>query len=351
MINLTDHLRNCVSVTEEAEGYIYPNRFYPGQYAHYSKDAMAEALSKSTAGVVIGFLTDGDTVTLQCKRGSILRFFLPALHQTKLSEVNETLHKLALMKKPSVRVVSDGIDLVVDGELRETYRPKSGRNIFRFDNPYKDFREVKLYLPALFGISVRDLSVNGNIMPLPKKRRMLCLGDSITQGFISGSPFRNYVSRVAELLEADAINQGVGGYTYQQGSLCELERMEKPDLITVAYGTNDWFYNPEIDDIQKNIREYYARLNELFPEVSTYAMTPLWRADLDMPHASNVPLCRIGEIIREETAKYGNIKVIDCEELIPHDSDYFADGFLHPNGEGYAFMAMALAKKMIADSI
>jgi TnpA family transposase len=57
-----------------------------------------------------------------------------------------------------------------------------------------------------------------------------------------------------------------------------------------------------------------------------------------------VPLEEVEKVIRREAAKYTGVSVVEGFELVPHDSSYYADTFLHPNTEGFAFFTENLAK-------
>ena len=95
-------------------------------------------------------------------------------------------------------------------------------------------------------------------------RRMVSLGDSITEGYnasayIGGAPFRKpYPGRVAEALNAGLVNLGKNGAS--TSLLAELAPKViglRPDLITIAFGMNDLMkYSPEqyVDQIASGVR-------------------------------------------------------------------------------------------------
>jgi lysophospholipase L1-like esterase len=141
----------------------------------------------------------------------------------------------------------------------------------------------------------------------------------------------------------DALNQGIAGYIFNAETLTGLNTRVKPDLITLAYGTNDWQTIRDFSLIEHSIPAYFKKLRELFPETPVIAITPIWRADLGLPVTSGAPLEAVGTVIRREAAKYPGITVVEGFELVPHDRAFFADGFLHPNAEGFAFFTENLA--------
>ena len=247
------------------------------------------------------------------------------------------------LPKRRKKSVIDGIDIVVNSIHMKTIKAKNGKLRIKIKNPNHETKEVRIYFPTIEGISVKDITILGEVSQLPERKRMLCLGDSITQGMISGGPSLNYVALLADYLQMDALNQGVGGYHFCKDSLNGLEKLEQPNLITVAYGTNDWAAKPDITTIANDIEDYFAKLYGLFSQVMIFVITPIWRADYEDPVPCQEPIEKIAQIIHEVCKKYSNIYVIDGETLIDHDESRFADCFLHPNSTGFAQMARKLA--------
>jgi lysophospholipase L1-like esterase len=337
------HFYNYVQATDDAEGYTHFSRFYPEQLEAYSNNAMYKAMSSSSAGIVLSFITTGDLIQFKVKTTSRLKKMGPIMKQISISSV---LYALKVIPKENLlnrKVFLDGIDFVVDGELISTRQPIRGNMKFRFANPDKKKCKVTIYFPAIFEMYIKDLQINGTIEKLPPQETILCLGDSITQGFISGYPSQNYVARLSQKLNVNTVNQGIGGYTYQEQSLNGLEEFNRqfgpPKFITVAYGTNDWYYKISSDELQKNIADYYKHLTAIFPATPVYVITPIWRGDTAINSDTAIPFEQVAELIQKETAAYPTVTLIDGMKLLPHDFAYFADGYLHPNAEGFAIMA------------
>ena len=98
--------------------------------------------------------------------------------------------------------------------------------------------------------------------PVPQRsRRMLQLGDSITMGMNADGPGRCYASILADLLDADPLNQGIGGHIYDPDSV-DTHIPFEPDLISVAYGSNDWAKDVSIEELTPRLHRYYASLQE-----------------------------------------------------------------------------------------
>lgn len=60
---------------------------------------------------------------------------------------------------------------------------------------------------------IREIEIDDGsvILPAKKSRKIIMYGDYITQGYDAASPSLSYASRLADLLDADCINKGIGG--------------------------------------------------------------------------------------------------------------------------------------------
>jgi lysophospholipase L1-like esterase len=328
---------------DDDRGYTYFSRFYPEQFEAYHNDSMFKAMSGSAAGVVLNFITTGNAIRFKCKTTSRLKKFLPIMRQLSISSILYAMKCLPKNRINKDRILLDGIDFMVDGVLISTKQSRRGAIKFRFNNPDKKRCEIKIYFPVIFEMEIKDLKINGTVEKVAPKEHILCLGDSITQGFISGHPSKNYVALLSQKLNVNAFNQGIGGYTYQENSLNGLEKFNSqfgaPKFITVAYGTNDWYHKITADALQQNVAEYYRHLLAIFPSTPIYVITPIWRGDTELDSAHKIPFEQIAQIIQKETALYPAITIIDGMTLLPHDFAYFSDGYLHPTAEGFSIMA------------
>ena len=106
-------------------------------------------------------------------------------------------------------------------------------------------------------------------------KRIVCFGDSVTQGVPHVAPADTFVAllerrlgaRYGAEMDVCAINAGVGGENSAEG----LTRLEadvlslRPDLVTVEFGLNDIRYEPEKriaeEAFAANLREIHRRLS------------------------------------------------------------------------------------------
>jgi len=340
---------NSVNVSEDEEGFLSFLRFTDKQLAVYEPNPLYRLMSQCSSGVCLSLETNADELTFECRTAD--------LNPKVLVEIKGemTFGQVLQMLTDTVKKVNQAgskldiiqfFDLYIDGAYQSAVRLGSGNLTFNIPNPDHQWVQVKIYFPLYKPLCIRNVSINGEWRPTSEKRPALyAFGDSITQGFISGRPSFSYVAQMAELLGVNALNQGIGGAMYDPHILDDFENLAVPDLITVAYGTNDWRNNPEFDDITGRVTGFYERLNQLYPAVPTYVLTPIWRDDLADVQPSGT-FEKVTELIRTTAGAYPQIRLIDGLSVSPHNPTCFADGFLHPNIMGFSYMAPRLYKAM-----
>ena len=124
------------------------------------------------------------------------------------------------------------------------------------------------------------------------------------------------------ILNYDVINQGIGGYVYDKGSLMKMDGYA-PDKIIVALGTNQYGTKT-----MKDVEEYYETLIGLYgTEIPILCITPLWRGDSPEGIPTLISFC---EKIKRIAGQYKNVSIVDGFSLVPHLPEYYLDN-LHPN--------------------
>ena len=205
---------------------------------------------------------------------------------------------------------------------------------------------VTVYLPGLFAVAITELSLDDGASLAPVKRplRMLAFGDSITQGYDAHFPSQSYVNLLADKLGAEVTNFGIGGEVFRPELITDDINAE-PDLITVAYGTNDWSKRTH-EELVAASAAFYANLRAAFPRAKIFALTPIWRGDID-----NYPDRGSFEDAREAVraaARAVNAAIIEGDALVPHVAEAFDDSCqLHPNDLGFKFYANNLANAIL----
>ena len=219
----------------------------------------------------------------------------------------------------------DSFELAVNGLITEIRYvrdlPKEGKLTWELPDGEKG---IVIYLPADATVLIRNVEIDGPYTPAKKNEKVLWLGDSITQGFGPLRSAQTYVSVANRLLNYDIINQGIGGYVYDKGSLMKMDGYT-PDKIIVALGTNQFGC-----ETMKDVEEYYETLTGIYGETPILCISPLWRGDL--PEQMPI-LIRFCENVKEIAGRYPSVTVVDGFTLVPHLPEYFLDN-LHPNGLG-----------------
>jgi len=227
------------------------------------------------------------------------------------------------------------IDVLVDGNLR-AHLGRDAENFNGEDSLTLPDGEklVELYLPYTKHFYLREFELDSGFMPVRRPLSMINYGDSITHGYDAEYPSKIYTAILARLCGADNCNKGVGGGRFDPVML-EPEEPMRPDIVTVAFGTNDWCHKSRAE-LAADCREYFRRLAAKFPATKIFAITPIWRADAQADMPFGAPAWEIGDVITEQTADFSNVIVIPGWELVGHDPGLFNDRVLHPNDIGFA---------------
>ena len=269
--------------------------------------------SFASSGIRLEFLTDSDTLGLSYRTqyASSRRFYF--------------------------------FDVSVDGVMIEHFGHENiaeSRSEFSVKLP-EGTHKVCIYLPCLAEarITALTLSDGATCTPVERPLKLLCYGDSITQGYDAKYPSQTYANLLADKLGAEMVDQGIGGEHFCPGLVAE-DIPFAPDIITVAYGTNDWSNQDPALTVER-AGAFYAELRRRYPTAKIFAGTPIWRGD-------NHRVTKIGtfeqgrDVVRNAARAAGVTAVIEGDDLAPHIAEAFAPDCLHPNDFGFKFYANAL---------
>ncbi|MDO4488011.1 MAG: SGNH/GDSL hydrolase family protein [Eubacteriales bacterium] len=155
------------------------------------------------------------------------------------------------------------------------------------------------------------------------------------------------------MLNAEILNQAIGGYWFEGASLDDELKSLKPDLITVAYGTNDYSLSETLEIFINGARGFMDRLTEIFPDTPVLAIMPIWRADRkfhDRSRMLDYSSTDAFAALREMYAGYSNVTVLE-DTYFPTSPDFLnSEDRLHPNDLGFTFYADAVtdaSKKLL----
>lgn len=338
-LNISEHIENCLQWKSE-NGELLFSRFVEEQRPAYQLNAMYRNGYEASTGIRLRFVTDGDSVrirgTVSAEKFGVIGFFTQKVTHYQLSKRAKTrIPPKSVKRKTADRYSEEAFELLVDGVSLGQKLLENGSAEFQFENRTHEKKELCLYFPQHAKAALSSVEVNGELWPVEKKSgTILAFGDSITSGSLGQKVSSSYVITLADRLGMNVINQSVPGYTFQPDSLNGLERCPiPPELITVAYGTNDWGFCSTKQDVDRNIRAYFRRLGEIFPSVRKVVITPIWRVD-EADESYYGSFQSIRETIRREAETMDHVLVVPGEELLPKELRYLRDGYVHPGDEG-----------------
>ena len=201
-------------------------------------------------------------------------------------------------------------------------------------NPLEEAR-ITLYLPShSIGVLASVELDDGAYVRTPAYDcKLLMLGDSITQGWDTEFDSFSYAYMLSRTLNANSVIQGIGGAMFHESTLDTLPF--DPDVITVAYGTNDYGGRYKTyDELRLHVTKFLDGLASLFRGKKIFVISPIWRGQPGAAVMGSFEGCRA--IIIEEAERRGMIH-IDGLAMVPPIPSLFADGWLHPNALGYGF--------------
>lgn len=196
-------------------------------------------------------------------------------------------------------------------------------------------KKVRIAFPWSVSSKLVSLELDNGayVSPITKDFTMLMFGDSITQGYDALRPENAYAVKLAEYLNADARNKGIGGECFR-AEMALLKENIKPDMITVAYGTNDWAKKSK-EEFERECKGFYMNLRKNYPCARIFALTPIWRADINEEKTICEPFGYISQYIKSVAEELENITVIECADFVPHSLEYYQTDGLHPIDAGF----------------
>lgn len=301
-----------VARVEEIDGKINFFRFTAEQDTFYARrDVDFHRKSHATSGVILEFDTDSRKLGLsvEVSSGSSRRF---------------TAHSIFVDGK---RIGQLGSIIPTD-VASECYESS-----FDLGDGTK---RVKILFPwaACSKLIALTLDDGTSFAPVQNEKTVILFGDSITQGYDAEIPESSYASQLVAALGANGINKAIGGEVFCP-ELASLPDDIQPDLITVAYGTNDW---SRFCRLTEDAAEFYRTLRRTYPGTPIVALAPVWRAD----YCDRPDFRLVAKTLEQISAEVENVRFIDCFGFIPEDTSLFSDTYLHPNDEGFRYYADGL---------
>lgn len=234
-------------------------------------------------------------------------------------------------------------ELYIDGSF---VRQEKRDGAFTFSHTIKaeqdgHMHRVTLWLPSHSAGSVKGITLGGGERTEAPEYgpKFLFLGDSITQGWNSVLDSNSFAIRMTRALNADSVNQGVGGGIFCADVLDEISF--DPDVVFTAFGTNDFsYFRGRPDDFVAAMDAYFTYLKELFPDKPVVAVSPIYRFFKNDAELAEFEVhC---DRIRAAIKRHGFI-LAEGYDMVPHDIKLYDDG-LHPVDSGFEYFADELLK-------
>lgn len=315
---------------EEMDGAICFRRFTKAQEDMYldvkrnlSKDFYEKSFS--TSGIKMKFKTNSGVLSLKVfAQRSSSRFFF-----------DHDIYVNGELKYTLSGNLKDG-DEVKSKTAEGTYDLGDGEKLVCIYFPWSvDSRLLSL-----------ELDDGATVEPVAYAKKMIVFGDSITHGYDATNPSLSYASLIIDHFDADARNKGIGGEIFRPALSAIKDDGFEPDIITVAYGTNDWS-GTDKETFDRNSEVFYTDLARIYPNARIISLAPIWRVDYNRTTKVG-EFSYIVEKFKEIAEKIPNMTVIDCFNFVPHDPGMYLDLRVHPNNEGFSYYANGIINALEA---
>lgn len=311
--------KGALSVREE-DGKFYFERFSEEQRNYYLTTFERSGIrTAATASVILDFYTDSESLAFNYE----------------IDQLNYNLSDFLFFD-----VYEDEIMIAHVGEHKKKWLEGSVNITLK-----KGKKRVRVYFPNIFKMSISGVTLDegASLSAHGGGRKALILGDSITQGNEAFFPSLTYANTLIRDLELDAVNQAIGGEVFRAGALGTLP-LFSPEIITVAYGTNDWVsgFEPE------RAREYFVKLTAFYPDAKIFYISPIWRENGDRV-VGGYSFSAACDLLKNMAREAGLI-VIEGENIMPPVPDLYCDG-LHPTDLGFTEYSKNLIKALIENGV
>lgn len=321
--NLLAYIHNAIDCSVLESGGVIPCRFTSEQIKTYnilSSNLDFEKRAEASANVTIDLETDSSILGLEY--------------------VSEICVDKGFMS----------FDLMVNGRLfASEYITNYNTKLIAFKLP-KGLKHLQLFFPWNAKVEIKSVFLDDNsiINPVSYEKKIIAFGDSITQGFIVTHPSLSYVGRITNLAGAEVLNQGVGGFLFDERSLDTELKEYNPDSIIIGYGTNDASSINSLEEIINNQKKYLEKLRAVFPQTKIVAFLPVWGNDPRLQARNMVRDFNCQDVNRELEKTYVtyNIQVVR-DNFFPKINDFYSGDLVHPNNLGGTLMGDEILQYLV----
>ena len=192
--------------------------------------------------------------------------------------------------------------------------------------------------PWLEGLELAD---GASLRPHTFDRKILFLGDSITQGWCSSRDSFSWAWNICFALNAQAVNQGIGG-TAADPEAFPNDLDFDPDIVIVSYGTNDWSRYPTLEVLKEKHDAYWDLVCSKYAGKKLVGISPVYRFNTEEGRGmGSFDSCC--QVVKQCIQSRKEVIFVDGFDIIPHQKMFFKDG-LHPLDNGYKTFSDHLVK-------
>lgn len=288
-----------------------PQRLPQSMHRHYQTQPHLDIRARCTAGVGLRFRTSATQLRIGVRYG------------------------VACRQIGWGSVVVDGIPTTSFGTQDPTGDWSGIVALGSADQP----RPIELWLAHCAQMNLLELSADAPLLPVESRRpRWLALGDSITQGVEAQYPVNTGVCRAARLANLDLLNLGIGS-ACAENTLVDCLPAGPFDLISIAYGLNDWSKSIPLADYAHAMAAMAAAAQDRWPNAPIFMISATSMRDESALNQLGLTIRHYREVLHTLPLPK-SIQIIDGPTLTPDPNALFDD--CHPTDEGFADYARRL---------
>lgn len=193
------------------------------------------------------------------------------------------------------------------------------------------------------------------------KKRIACIGDSITYGYGLMGAFRRfcYPNQLQELLGpsyrvmnfgiCDRALQNQSDKPYRQEKICDASLASEPDIVIIMLGTNDAKpANWNAECYESDLRSFVTAYKDLQSRPQVILLQPPKTFFALGKKLDNILDSAIGGAMHDAVERVGkeeDCPVVDLYHLTENHKEWFVDG-IHPNKVGARMIAEAVLQTL-----
>ena len=299
--------------TEEKDGIVHFHKCTEKQLAAwYAESEVLGYRSEATTGIRLDFYTNSDSIAFYVARGG----------------------------KFEVKINGMITHMYLDGESERDFRaslatPQRGKG---------ERKRITVVFPAHSIGLIKDLELDDGSYyePVKPEKKVLFMGDSITQGCAAYFDSLSFAYRLTDFFELNSVINGIGG-AYFLPKAFDTPDFD-PEAVIIAYGTNDYFHFPN-DEVRRRLaKEFLDLIKDAYGTKKVFVISPIWRAnDKCEPLGEKFHEFRL---YIEALARERGFFAIDGLTLVPPQPKMYNDKYLHPGDLGFSLYAENLIKQI-----